>query len=236
MKEGLSTRASSYFRREDTSFSRFLKTVSPRQGLEYRNSLRKDIIDRSLAGSLGVFTLPLLMALSVAVKLEDGGSAFYVQERVGKNGSKINVIKIRSMVQDAEKNGGLNQKSVTKDRKKIDPRVTKLGRILRRFGLDEIPQLWQIVGGSMAFIGTRCNPQIAFNEMQDARPETYKDWDMAYLSAKPSIVNPLTALHPEMHTFNARYHLDTFYARRASLGFDMYLLWKTFVSKLGLKA
>jgi lipopolysaccharide/colanic/teichoic acid biosynthesis glycosyltransferase len=91
---------------------------------------------------------PMFGLLAVAVKLSDGGPVFYRQERVGEGGRLFAILKFRSMLVNAEKMG----LSVTKDG---DPRITKVGRFLRKTKLDELPQLWNVLQGDMSFVGPR---------------------------------------------------------------------------------
>lgn len=98
---------------------------------------------------LGLLVLsPLLLLLALLVKLSDGGPVFYRQQRVGQGGRLFAILKFRSMVVNAEKMG----LSVTKDG---DPRITQIGRFLRKTKLDELPQLWNVLRGEMSFVGPR---------------------------------------------------------------------------------
>lgn len=99
------------------------------------------------AGGL-LFLSPVLGLLAVAVKLSDGGPVFYRQQRVGQGGRLFVILKFRSMVLNTEKLG----LSVTKDG---DPRITPVGRFLRKSKLDELPQLWNVLRGDMSFVGPR---------------------------------------------------------------------------------
>lgn len=101
----------------------------------------------SSIGLLG--SSPLWLLFSMAILLEDGRPVFYLQERVGKNGRIFRAIKFRSMIKDAEKESGPVQAVEN------DPRVTKVGRILRATAMDELPQLWNIFRGDMSFVGPR---------------------------------------------------------------------------------
>jgi lipopolysaccharide/colanic/teichoic acid biosynthesis glycosyltransferase len=99
------------------------------------------------AGGL-LFLCPVFVVLALAVKLSDGGPAFYRQQRVGQGARLFVILKFRSMVLNTEKIG----LSVTKDG---DPRITRVGRFLRKSKLDELPQLWNVLRGDMSFVGPR---------------------------------------------------------------------------------
>ncbi len=109
----------------------------------------KRLFDMCLSGIGIIGSLPLWGLFAVLLKLEDGGPVFYKQERVGKDGKIFNALKFRSMIPDAEAGLGPVQS------KENDPRVTKVGRILRATAMDELPQLWNIFRGDMSFVGPR---------------------------------------------------------------------------------
>lgn len=111
-----------------------------------RQRFAKRSFDAALAGLGLMLSLPLWLVLSVAIKLEDGGPVFYWQERVGCNGRRFKSWKFRSMVPDADR------QLQAKDH---DPRITKVGRLLRNTAMDELPQLWNILAGDMSFVGPR---------------------------------------------------------------------------------
>ena len=103
-----------------------------------------------LISSIGlILPSPLWLVFSLAIKLEDIGSIFYPQNRVGKNGKIFKALKLRSMIPDTEKDSGLVQ--AVED----DPRVTKIGSILRATAMDELPQLINIFKGNISFAGPR---------------------------------------------------------------------------------
>ncbi|HEY6068822.1 MAG TPA: sugar transferase, partial [Gaiellaceae bacterium] len=110
--------------------------------------------DVALAGAGLVISSPILAAASLATKLGDGGPVFYRQRRVGRDGVEFELLKLRTMEVGAEHKGaGL---SVNEG----DPRITPVGRLLRRLSLDELPQLWNVVRGDMSVIGPR--PTLAY--------------------------------------------------------------------------
>jgi lipopolysaccharide/colanic/teichoic acid biosynthesis glycosyltransferase len=109
----------------------------------------KRMLDVLLSGLGLVASLPIWAGIAAAVKLEDGGVVFYSQPRVGQGGRIFRVFKFRSMIPDAEARVGALQAS------DHDPRITRVGRILRASALDELPQLWSILRGDMSFVGPR---------------------------------------------------------------------------------
>jgi undecaprenyl-phosphate glucose phosphotransferase len=109
----------------------------------------KRLVDIVISGIALVILFPLMALIAAAVRLSDGGSVFYSQTRVGLNGHRFTIIKFRTMHEDAERLLGAIW-SVPND-----PRCTWVGHYLRRFGLDELPQLWNILRGDMSLIGPR---------------------------------------------------------------------------------
>ena len=109
----------------------------------------KRALDVLLSGAGLLLSAPFWAAIALAIKVEDGGPVFYAQERVGRLGRTFRALKFRSMRPDAEAYTGAIQ--AVED----DPRVTRLGRILRATAMDELPQLWNILRGDMSFVGPR---------------------------------------------------------------------------------
>ena len=109
----------------------------------------KRVFDAGLSGFGLVVSAPVWLVLAAAVKFEDGGPIFYRQERVGRGGRRFAALKFRSMRPDAEALTGPVQASAH------DPRVTRVGRWMRKTAMDELPQLWNILRGDMSFVGPR---------------------------------------------------------------------------------
>ena len=109
----------------------------------------KRVSDCLLAGAGLIASAPLWLVLGAAIKLEDGGPVFFRQERVGRGGGVFMAFKFRSMRPDAESGVGAIQAAEN------DPRVTRVGRIMRATAMDELPQLWNIFRGDMSFVGPR---------------------------------------------------------------------------------
>ncbi|WP_409291944.1 sugar transferase [Peribacillus sp. SCS-37] len=118
----------------------------PRKAAQYL--VIKRLIDIALAGTGIVLTFPLIIIFAVLIVLESPGSPFYFQERVGKGGKCFNIIKLRSMRNDAEMHGA-------KWAAINDPRITKVGEFIRKTRIDELPQLLLVIKGDMSLIGPR---------------------------------------------------------------------------------
>lgn len=109
----------------------------------------KRLLDVLLSGTGLIASAPLWLVISGLIKLEDGGPIFFSQERVGEHGRAFLALKFRSMITDAEARVGAIQSG------KNDPRVTRVGKVLRATAMDELPQLWNIFRGDMSFVGPR---------------------------------------------------------------------------------
>jgi lipopolysaccharide/colanic/teichoic acid biosynthesis glycosyltransferase len=170
-------------------------------------------LDMLIAAALLVVTSPLMLAAIVAIRLESPGSPIYKQRRVGKGGQPFELLKLRTMVTGAEHIGaGL---AVYEG----DPRITRTGAILRRFSLDELPNLINVLRGELAIVGPR--PTI------QAQVDQYTDRQRRRLEVKPGItgwaqVNGRAAL-----PWNERIELDVWYVDNRSLLLDMKILAMT---------
>lgn len=161
------------------------------------------------------FTLPVLVTLAIAIKLESKGPVFYRQERVGYMGKPFYVIKLRSMYVDAEKNG---PQWATKN----DPRVTRVGRFIRKTRIDELPQLINILKGEMSLIGPRPERAV-FTEKFAKQIPGFKQ----RLTAKPGLtgwaqVNGGYDVTPEQ-----KFEMDMYYIKKQSFWLDLCILYRT---------
>jgi lipopolysaccharide/colanic/teichoic acid biosynthesis glycosyltransferase len=109
----------------------------------------KRALDIALSGTGLILSAPIWAALSAVIKLEDGGPVFFAQDRVGEGGRTFRALKFRSMIPDAEATVGALQA------RQHDPRITRIGRLMRATAMDELPQLWNIFRGDMSFVGPR---------------------------------------------------------------------------------
>jgi lipopolysaccharide/colanic/teichoic acid biosynthesis glycosyltransferase len=170
-------------------------------------------LDVLLAGFLLVVTAPIFAIAAIAIRLESGGPVFYRQRRVGKHGRPFDVWKLRTMVPGAESMGGGIY--VVEG----DPRITRVGRLLRRFSLDELPNLINVLRGDMAMVGPRPTVQ--------EQVDRYTERQRRRLEVKPGItgwaqINGRTSLPwPE------RIELDVWYVEHRSLRLDLRILART---------
>jgi lipopolysaccharide/colanic/teichoic acid biosynthesis glycosyltransferase len=134
----------------------------------------KRTFDIAVAFVALVAAAPLIVLAAVAVKLYDGGPVFYASERVGKGGVLFRMLKFRTMIQDAERRGGT---STSAD----DPRLTPVGRVLRDYKVDELPQLVNVLTGDMSIVGPR--PQVAW------AVQRYSEAERRLLSVPPGITD-----------------------------------------------
>jgi exopolysaccharide biosynthesis polyprenyl glycosylphosphotransferase len=174
---------------------------------------------------------PLFMLIAVAVKLDSKGPVIFRQRRMGVGGRPFEILKFRTMVVDAEAQKAslqhLNEYSDGRLFKiKRDPRVTRVGRILRRTSLDELPQLWNVLRGEMSLVGPRpCVPE----EMA-----TYAPHHMERLFVVPGVTGPWQVNGRNTITdFEQVVRLDQEYIRTWSIASDLLILLKTLPSLLG---
>ncbi|MFY9676232.1 MAG: TIGR03013 family XrtA/PEP-CTERM system glycosyltransferase [Terriglobales bacterium] len=188
----------------------------------FRRSAPFRLVRRVLSVSIAmvglVLSLPLLPLIMLMISLDSPGPVFYRQRRVGKAGKTFDVIKFRTMRQDAEKSGpqwaGNN-----------DPRVTRIGRFLRSSRLDEIPQLWCVLKGDMAFVGPR--PE---------RPE-FVEWlskEIPYYGVRHMVRPGLTGWAQVRYKYGStvedareKLQYDLFYIKNASIGLDLLIMFQT---------
>lgn len=228
MKEiDFATRVDRYLRREDTLLAHTFRAISPDVGQDYRNSPEKRVTELVIATPFAVITLPVMGILASAKKLEDGESAFYVQKRLSQDGS-IPVVKIRCMKMDADNDTWANLHNAAIYGEECDPRNTRLGRFMRKYELEELPQLWQVVAGQLSLVDIRAAPQYVFDFIKENRPETFEEWEVAYrASDRPGIFSLNSAISKRRKNDIKRHHYDLLYAKKASLGLDLYILYRT---------
>jgi lipopolysaccharide/colanic/teichoic acid biosynthesis glycosyltransferase len=184
----------------------------------------KRLLDVLLSGAGLIASSPLWALIAAAIKLESPGPVFYKQVRVGERGRHFNAIKFRSMVENAEAGVGPVQAAAQ------DPRVTRVGRMLRATAMDELPQLWNIFRGDMSFVGPRALRPNEIEPAGDGRPIPLEA--VPGFSTRCSVTPGLTGL-AQIYlrrdvTRRQKFRYDLLYVRRRSLLLDVRLIMLSF--------
>ncbi len=181
----------------------------------------KRLIDMFVASFCIVFFAPLFVFCYVAIKREDGGPAIFKQERIGRFGRPFTIYKFRSMTIGAEINGPVLSNHSQ------DKRLTKIGRFLRLRHLDELPQLWNVIKGDMAFVGPRPERQFYIEKIMK------KDPRYCYLyQIRPGVTSYATLYNGYTDTIEkmlVRLNMDLYYLEHRSLWLDFRILSLTFL-------
>lgn len=182
----------------------------------------KRVVDMLVAAVCLIIFSPLFLICYILVKREDGGPAIFKQERIGRFGRPFYIYKFRSMKVDAEKDGPQLYKHGK------DDRMTKTGRFLREHHLDELPQLWNVFIGDMAFIGPRPERKYYIDKIME------HDKRYVYLyQIRPGVTSYATLYNGYTDTMEKmlrRLELDLYYLQHRSWWFDISILGKTFLN------
>lgn len=195
---------------------------------------KKRILDLVVATVLMVLFLPVWLIVPILIIIDSGWPVFFSHRRVGKGGKEFNLFKFRSMVQNADEilhqqNHQLLDKFKNNDWKiaaKDDPRITKLGRFLRTFTIDEFPQFLNVIRGEMSMVGPRAYVKKELEEQTKKYPETQK-YVKDILSIKPGITGPWQTSGRNEIPFKQRAMMDSEYAKHRSIYQDIKILAKT---------
>ena len=177
-----------------------------------------------VASACGLILLsPLFLLLVIKIRSEDGGPAFYSQERIGKNEKPFKIWKFRSMIVDADKMldklEDQNEIDGAMFKNKDDPRVTKIGHVLRKYSLDELPQLWNVLIGDMSLVGPR--PPLP-SEVAE-----YTDYDKQRLTVMPGCTGLWQVTKRNEADFDEMVWLDIVYINHSGAWEDLKLIVKT---------
>jgi lipopolysaccharide/colanic/teichoic acid biosynthesis glycosyltransferase len=179
----------------------------------------KRAFDLVLGTALSVVTAPLVATLAVLIALESRGHPIYTQTRVGQDGRPFQIFKLRTMVSGAEFQGAGLAISAG------DARITRLGAMLRRYSLDELPNLWNVVRGEMSIVG----PRPTLQHQVDA----YTEHQRGRLAVKPGITGWAQVNGRNALPWPERIELDVWYVEHRSMALDLKILRQTFGQVLG---
>jgi len=170
-----------------------------------------------------IITSPLFLVIAVLIKIDSKGPVFFIQERVGKNGKLFKFIKFRTMVDNAEKIG------LGKGAEKNDPRITKVGKFLREWTIDELPQFTNILKGDMSLVGPR--PWISYSGPDLKMKELWQK----RISIKPGLVSLVDVKGRNLVPWEKRFEYDSWYIDHWSLWLDLKILVLGFFAVLSRK-
>ena len=181
-----------------------------------------------ICSAIGIILLsPFFIIISIAIKATSKGPVIFVHKRVGKNGKKIGIYKFRSMVMNAEElieKFTPEQKEEFKKNFKLenDPRITKIGKFLRKTSLDELPQLFNILKGDLSIVGPR--------PIMEVETKIYGKYKDMLLSVKPGLTGFWAANGRSDTSYKRRRAMEIYYVKNRSLLFDIKIILKTSVS------
>jgi lipopolysaccharide/colanic/teichoic acid biosynthesis glycosyltransferase len=184
-----------------------------------------DVVGSAL---LLLLAAPMMLVIAIAIKVDSRGSVFFRQDRIGKAGRRFTLLKFRTMCQDAEERVEELRK-FSKDPHWLhlenDPRLTRIGKLLRHASLDELPQLWNVLRGEMSLVGPR--PLV---EAEDRR---VGGWARSRLNLTPGITGSWQVLGRTNIPFDEMVKLDYLYVANWSLWNDIRLILRTFPAVVG---
>ena len=193
---------------------------------------QKRLMDIVVASLLLLAFLPFWIVIPILISLDSGFPIFFTHTRVGKDGKFIKLFKFRSMVVDADELLHKKDRELLKQFKAADwklendPRITRLGKVLRSLTIDEFPQLLNVLKGDMSMVGPRAYVARELKEQTERYPETKVLID-DILSVKPGITGPWQVSGRNEIPFAQRAQMDAGYARQRSLWNDIVILFKT---------
>lgn len=194
------------------------------QEVEMSYKIIKLILDKVFSMILTLILLPILLIISCLIKIESSGSVFFIQDRLGLNGRVFKIYKFRSMIVGAEKMGtGVYSY-------KNDQRITKIGRILRKTSLDELPQLFNILKGDMSFIGPR--PTLTYHPWPF---EEYTHEQKRRFSVRPGVTGWAQVNGRKDVPWDRRIEFDVEYVENLSFTFDLKIIFQTIAKIISMK-
>ncbi len=195
--------------------------------LDRRMRAFKRLVELFLALVIGFAALPVMVAIAVAIKLDSPGAVLFAHERIGQGGRRFRALKFRTMVSNADavlrealaRDAALREEWEREHKLKNDPRITRVGRFLRRFSLDELPQLCNVLRGDMSLVGPR--PIVA-----EEIPKYGHAFDL-YTRVRPGLTGLWQVSGRNDTSYEERVELDSYYIRNWSVWLDAYILART---------
>jgi lipopolysaccharide/colanic/teichoic acid biosynthesis glycosyltransferase len=207
-----------------TDLSRSLRQIRAIFVPKVREPWLKRPLDVALSALMLLLSAPVSLLIALAIKLEDGGPIFYRQERWGRGGTHFRAYKFRTMVPHSDQVFGIKQATEN------DARITRVGRVLRAMGLDELPQMISIFSGEMSFVGPRAlavgeilNDEKGCRVNYEEIPDFWKR-----LSVRPGLTGVTTIYKPKDIPPRKKFRYDLLYVRKQSFWLDLRLILMSF--------
>ncbi len=185
--------------------------------------IAKRVIDMAVAATALIVLSPLLIPVAIAIKLDSRGPVFYRRRVVGRTGSAFDAYKLRTMLENGdpklEQNERLLEQFNSKQKLKDDPRITRLGKVLRKTSVDELPQLINVLKGEMSLVGPR---MISFPELV-----RFGEWQDRILEVRPGITGLWQVSGRSDLDYDERVRLNVYYVNNRSLALDLGILART---------
>ena len=194
----------------------------PRRGTSIWYRPVKRMIDIVLSVLLLAIAIPFLIPIAIAIMIDNPGTVLYRRNVVGKNGKPFDALKLRTMVENGDEvinNTKLVEEFNNNHKLRDDPRVTRVGRILRKTSIDELPQLINVLRGEMSLVGPR---MISFPEL-----EKFGEWQDKILEVKPGITGMWQVSGRSDLDYDERVRLNVYYVENRSIMLDLMVLAKT---------
>jgi lipopolysaccharide/colanic/teichoic acid biosynthesis glycosyltransferase len=172
-------------------------------------------LDLAVVTVVGIVALPLGAVIAAAVKLEDGGRVLFRQERIGRHGVPFQIVKFRTLVDEPERDPHPAEYLISA----TDPRITRVGAFLRRWSLDELPQLWNVLSGEMSIVGPR--PTLRY------QVERYDDIQRRRLEVLPGVTGWAQVSGRNQLRWPERIEFDVWYVDHRSISLDLRILAAT---------
>ena len=187
----------------------------------------KQLLDLGVTVVRGVIILPLILMLSLLVRIESRGPIFYRDQRMGRDGKLFSCIKFRTMVPNAElllqrmlkEDDEMREEYLKYHKLRSDPRITRVGHFLRKTSLDELPQLWNVLRGEMSLVGPRPYLPRESDDIGVTQGEI--------LRVTPGVTGPWQVAGRNHASFSERVEMDAYYVRDWSIWLDIVLLART---------
>lgn len=178
----------------------------------------KTILDYILALILLPLLLIVTIFVTIAIKLDDGGKVFYIAQRLGKDGKPFGMFKFRSMIENAPDIRNSDNSTYSSP---DDPRLTRVGKVLRETSIDELPQILNVLLNQMSFVGPRPDPLDSYNRRTDEQKRRY--------SVKPGITGYTQAYYRRSLPSLEKLNRELYYVDNVSFWFDLKIIFKTII-------